>query len=438
MKGIRTIAVGALARVEGEGALRVRIRDGAVEIVEFNIYEPPRFFEKLVVGRSFTEVPDIVARICGICPVAYQMTACRALERALGTEVSPGVRALRRLLYHGEWIQSHALHVHLLHLPDFLGFESGFTMAATHPALVESGFRMKALGNRIMEVVGGRAVHPVNVAVGGFHAWPDPAAVRGLVPDLERGLADALVLVERTGALDFPPFPATEAAVEAVCLRPASGYPLDEGRIVSTDSLDIEAADFPIWFQESQVPWSTALHCLRMPAATPYLVGPLARLIHCRDRLPPLAAAAADRAGFGRGETSPFRAIIARAIEIAAAFEGALAIAREWETPPVAPRVEVRPRESAAAAATEAPRGLLWHRYALDSDGRVTAGTIIPPTSQNQARLEADLRAFLPGVLAADDAEVTLRCEQLVRGYDPCISCATHFLNVSLDRGGDR
>ena len=436
MSRIRTIAVGALARVEGEGALRVRIRDGAVEIVEFNIYEPPRFFEKLVVGRSFAEIPDIVARICGICPVAYQMTACRALERALDVEISPGVRALRRLLYHGEWIQSHALHVHLLHLPDFLGFASGFAMAATHPALVESGFRMKALGNRIMEVVGGRAVHPVNVAVGGFHAWPEASAVRGLVPDLERGLADALALVERTGSLDFPRFPSLVPAVEAVCLRAESGYPLDEGRVVSSAGLDIDAEDFPSWFQESQVAWSTALHCLRMPGESPYLVGPLSRLLHCRDRLPPQAAAAADRAGFGRAETSPFRSIVARAIEIAAAFEGALAIAREWETPTGPARAEVRPRESAAAAATEAPRGLLWHRYALDAEGRVTAGTIVPPTSQNQARIEADLRAFLPGILAADDAEVTLRCEQLVRGYDPCISCATHFLNVSLDRGG--
>jgi len=433
MSRIRTIAVGALARVEGEGALRVRVRDGAVEIVEFNIYEPPRFFEKLVAGRHFAEVPDIVARICGICPVAYQMTACRALEKALGVEVSAGVRTLRRLLYHGEWIQSHALHVHLLHLPDFLGFESGFAMAADHPELVESGFRMKGLGNRIMEVVGGRAVHPVNVAVGGFHAWPDGEAVRALLPDLERGLGDALALVDRVAGLDFPPF---APVPETVCLEPESGYPLDEGRIVSSAGLDVDEGAFAAHFQERQVAWSTALHCLRLPGETPYLVGPLARLRRCRDRLPPRAAAAADACGFGRDETSPFRAIVARAIEIAAAFEGALAIVREWETPPGPARAEVRPHAGAAAAATEAPRGLLWHRYALDADGRVAGAAIVPPTSQNQARIEADLRAFLPGILAADDAEVTFRCEQLVRGYDPCISCATHFLTVSLDRGG--
>ena len=301
MTGIRTIAVGALARVEGEGALRVRVRDGAVEIVEFNIYEPPRFFERLLVGRHLDEVPDIVARICGICPVAYQMTACRALEAALGIDPPPGVSALRRLLYHGEWIQSHALHVHLLHLPDFLGFESGFAMAAKHPQLFESGFRMKGLGNRIMEVVGGRAVHPVNVAVGGFHAWPDVDAVRGLVPDLERGLADALTLVDRVAGLEFPPF---APAVESVSLRPDSGYPLDEGRIVSSAGLDILPDAFTTSFAERQVPWSTALHCLRLPGETPYLVGPLSRMRQCRDALPPRAAAAAGAAA-ASGDQAP-------------------------------------------------------------------------------------------------------------------------------------
>jgi coenzyme F420-reducing hydrogenase alpha subunit len=178
--GLRRFSVQALTRVEGEGSLRVRVRDGVVEIAEFSIYEPPRFFEKLLVGREVREVPDIVARICGICPVAYQMSACHALEQALGIETTPAIETLRRLLYCGEWLQSHALHVHLLHAPDFLGYESGFTMAADHRALVEGGLRLKALGNRIMEVLGGRAVHPINVTVGGFHRAPSAAAIRPL------------------------------------------------------------------------------------------------------------------------------------------------------------------------------------------------------------------------------------------------------------------
>jgi len=260
VRGIRTIAVGALSRVEGEGALRVRVVDGRAEIVEFNIYEPPRFFEKFLVGRPLAEVPDLVARICGICPVAYQLTACRALEKALVVEPDPAVAPLRRLLYCGEWIQSHALHVHLLHLPDFLGYESGFAMAADHPALVEAGFRMKALGNRVMEVVGGRAVHPVNVAVGGFHRWPEAAAVRGLVPDLERGLGDALELVSRVADL---PFPTLAPEAEEVALAHPDEYPILEGRIASSAGLVADVGDFPAHFAERQVAWSTALHCLR-------------------------------------------------------------------------------------------------------------------------------------------------------------------------------
>ncbi|MEO1091273.1 MAG: nickel-dependent hydrogenase large subunit, partial [Pseudomonadota bacterium] len=168
----RTIKVDALARVEGEGALYLRMRNGEVEDVRLSIYEPPRFFEALLRGRHFTEAPDITARICGICPVAYQMSAVGAMEAAAGVEVSAVIRDLRRLLYCGEWLQSHALHVFLLHAPDFLGMDDGFAMARDHPALLQRGLRLKKVGTDLIERVGGRAVHPVNVRVGGFHASP--------------------------------------------------------------------------------------------------------------------------------------------------------------------------------------------------------------------------------------------------------------------------
>jgi sulfhydrogenase subunit alpha len=431
MSNPRTFTVKSLARVEGEGALRVRVDGDRVEIAEFNIYEPPRFFEKLLVGRAIDEVPDLVARICGICPVAYQMTACRAIEGALGVETGPAIGSLRRLLYCGEWIQSHALHVHLLHAPDFLGYESGFTMAVDHPQLVAAGFRMKGLGNRIMEVIGGRAVHPVNVAIGGFYAWPDEVAVGDLVPDLEWGLSAALELVEQVSRFDFPSF---EPRQEFVCLRAPDEYPFNDGRIVSSDGLDIAVDDYPDHFEERQVSWSTALHSLRIPSGRPYAVGPLARLNLCRDLLPPRAAAAAARCGLDWPVHNPFQTIIARSIEIAAAFEEALRLAREWTRPTHPPRVSHSPREAEGCHATEAPRGLLWQRYALDGKGLVSGAAIVPPTSQNQARIEADLRAFLPQVLPLDDSEAKLRCEQLIRSYDPCISCATHFLKLTVER----
>jgi coenzyme F420-reducing hydrogenase alpha subunit len=434
MTTIRRFDVKSLTRVEGEGSLRVRVVDGAIEIAEFSIYEPPRFFERLVRGREVREVPDIVARICGICPVAYQVTACEALEKALAIAVTPDIHRLRRLLYCGEWIQSHALHVHLLHAPDFLGAESGFTLAATHPELVNRGLRLKSVGTRLMEVVGGRAVHPVNVTVGGFYRSPSAADIRALVPDLEWGLAAALEMIAEVSRFDFPGVPHD---YHCVSLRPAAGYPLDEGRIVSSQGLDIDVADYERHFAERQVPWSTALHSLTVPDERPYLVGPLARVNLCHDRLPPRARRAAESCGLGFPLRLSAQSIVARAIEIAAAFEEALAIAREAGAEIAPCRIAHEPRAGHGCHATEAPRGLLYHRYEIGDDGLVTHAVIVPPTSQNQARIEADLKAMLPATLALDDDAATHACERLIRDYDPCISCATHFLRLDLRREPD-
>jgi len=431
MNEVRRFQVKSLTRVEGEGSLRVRVVDGAVEIAEFSIYEPPRFFERLVRGREIREVPDIVARICGICPVAYQLTACEALERALGVEVTAGIRRLRRLLYDGEWIQSHALHVHLLHAPDFMGVESGFALATTHPDLVNRGLRLKSLGSRIMEVVGGRAVHPINVTVGGFYRAPAAADLLGLVPDLEWGLAAAIDLVAEVSRFDFPGVPHD---YEGVCLRPAAGYPIDEGRIVSTSGLDIDAGDYERHFVERQVPWSTALQSVMLPDSRPYLVGPLARMNLCHERLPPAARLAAESCGLDFPLRLSSQSIVARAIEIAAACEDALAIVRSSAADIAPCRVPWEPRSGTACYATEAPRGLLWHRYEIGGDGLIASAAIVPPTSQNQGMIEADLKAMLPGVLDLDDAAATLACERVIRDYDPCISCATHFLRLDIDR----
>jgi coenzyme F420-reducing hydrogenase alpha subunit len=433
MTQLRRFDVKSLARVEGEGSLRVRVVDGAVEIAEFSIYEPPRFFERLLRSRGIDEVPDLVARICGICPVAYQMTACGAIEAALGITVTPDIRRLRRLLYCGEWIQSHALHVHLLHLPDFLGAESGFALAATHPDLVNRGLRLKALGSRIMEVVGGRAVHPVNVAIGGFHRAPAATAIRGLVPELEWGLAAAVALVAEVSRLEFP---GATRDCECVSLRPDEGYPIDSGPIVSSAGLAIGAADFERHFSERQVPWSTALHSVRVPGETPYLVGPRARINLCHDRLPPVTRAAAESCGLPFPLRRSAESIVARALEIAVACEEALGVARAAVADVPVSRVDVPRRAAVGSYATEAPRGLLWQRYEIGADGLVTAAAIVPPTSQNQAMIEADLRAMLPDVLDQSDAAATLACERLIRDFDPCISCATHFLRFTVERCG--
>lgn len=429
---VRRITVNALTRVEGEGALRVRVAGDRVEIAEFSIYEPPRFFEKLVQGRSIRELPDLVARICGICPVAYQLTACQAVERALGITTTPAIAALRRLLYCGEWIQSHSLHIHLLHAPDFLGHESGLALAKVAPELVERGLRLKALGNRIMEVVGGRAVHPINVAVGGFHRPPDPAAIRGLVPELERGLAAAEEVVRETSRFEFPEF---RRQYECVCLRADGEYPMNHGRVVSSSGLDVEITDYERHFQERQVPWSTALQSVLLPGETPYLCGPLSRLNLCFDQLPPRARAAAEQSGIQLPITNSFQSIVARAIEVVAACEEAIRLAVMHADRPLSPcRIEYQPRDGTGCHATEAPRGILYHRYEVGGDGLVKAAMIVPPTSQNQGQIEADLMDMLPGLLGGSDDEIRHRCEHLIRNYDPCISCATHFLKLEIER----
>lgn len=424
-----SIRVPVLARVEGEGALELRIRDGAIETVHLRIYEPPRLFEKLLEGRSYAEVPDIVARICGICPVAYQMSAVQALERAFETSVPTRALRLRRAMYCGEWIQSHALHIHLLAAPDFLGAESAIALAATHADVVRRGLYLQGLGNRLIDLFGGRSVHPVGVCVGGFHRAPDPARVDALVAELRAGLDDARALVEWTASL---PLPADPQEFVRVALHDRAEYPMYSGRIASSEGLDIDVDDFDDHFAESHVAHSTALHASL--GGRPYLVGPLARIDLAAGLLPEPIRSVALRCGLGHPATDMFRSIVARAVEIWFAIAEAVRILEDdRHGEPV--RVEVRPQANAGCAGTEAPRGLLWHRYETAADGTIVSARIVPPTSQNQARIEDDLRRSLESFgLDRSDDELRQRGEMVIRNYDPCISCATHFIRLEVDR----
>jgi coenzyme F420-reducing hydrogenase alpha subunit len=427
---MREIVSGALARVEGEGALHVRLRDGRVEDVRLRIYEPPRFFEAFLRGRAFTEVPDITARICGICPVAYQTSSCNAIEDACAAQVDPRVRALRRLLYCGEWIESHALHVFLLHAPDFLGYETAFAMARDHREVVEHALQLKKAGNALMRIVGGREIHPVNVRVGGFYRAPSRAELAPVAEQLE-GVRDfARDAVAWTAALPCPEF---EEDFTFVALRDGDRYAIEDGRLASSTGLDLEPGAYEEHFAEEQVPHSTALHS-RLRGGGRYLCGPLARYALNRDRLSPAAREAADAAGLGAVVRNPFRSIVVRCVEILYALDEALRLLADYE-PPDPPAVAVAPRAATGCGWSEAPRGLLWHRYALAADGTILDAKIVPPTSQNQARIEESLRGFVQRHAALDDAELQLRCEQAVRSFDPCISCATHFLRLEVDRG---
>ena len=424
----RTIKVEQLARVEGEGALHLAIEGRRVTDVRLEIFEPPRFFEAFLQGRRFTEAPDITARICGICPVAYQMSTVHALEAACGVIVDGPLRDLRRLLYCGEWLESHALHVFMLHAPDFLGYQDAIRMAADHPGIVQRGLRLKKLGNAILEHVGGRAVHPVNVRVGGFHRAPPASELAELVPELEWGRQAALETVRWTATLPCPDF---ETDYEFVALRHPHEYPFNEGRIATSRGGDLDVTEYADHFREEHVPHTTALHST-LDGRT-YFVGPMARFALNFDRLPGSVQAAADEVGLAAPCRNPFRSIVVRSLELLFACEEALRVIRDW-VPPAVAAVPVPPRAGSGCAATEAPRGLLYHRFELDAEGLITHARIVPPTSQNQRAIEADLAGFVERHLDLGDDELTWQCEQAVRNYDPCISCATHFLKLDVQR----
>jgi coenzyme F420-reducing hydrogenase alpha subunit len=426
----RRLAVPSVSRVEGEGRLQVVVRGDEVVKAQLSIFEAPRFFERLVVGRDANEVIDIVARICGICPVAYQLTVANGFERLYRVELDPDVMRLRKLLYWGEWLQSHALHIHLLHAPDFLGYPDALAMAKDHRAVVERGLRLKHAGVAILELLGGRSVHPVSVRVGGFSRVPTVAELAALRPELETALRDSSEVVDWVSGLAFPEF---EREPSLLALHESGSYAIDAGSIVSSDGLDIGAGEWEDVFIEEQVPWSTALHARALDGRR-YLLGPTARLVLNADQLHPLAAAALARAGgLEPIRTGMFRSIIARAVEMIQACAAALDILDAYRRPD-APAAPWTPIAGRAAWSTEAPRGLLFHRYDVDERGHVASARIVPPTSQNQAAIEDDLRAYLPGVLALPDEVATARLEALIRCYDPCISCATHFLELDVQR----
>jgi len=426
----RIIQVDALARVEGEGALYLRVRDGEIEDLKFRIYEPPRFFEALLQGRDHSEAPDITARICGICPMAYILSACQAMEAAAGVSVTGPLRDLRRLAYCGEWIESHLLHAFLLHAPDFLGHDDVISLSKDHPEVVTKALRLKQIGNRIIEVVGGRAVHPVNFRVGGLHSLPRKSALKGLEEELKWGLETALELTRFTGNLEFPEF---DHDYTCISLRHPDEYAIHEGRIVSNRGLDIPVTEFEAHFDEKHVGHSNALQGVRIGSTEPYLVGPIARYNNNFAQLSELARTAAAEAGLGPVVTNPFRSIVVRMVESVYAFEEALRLVREYEEPET-PCIEVAPRSSSGCGCTEAPRGICWHRYELDSNGHILEARIVPPTAQNQPQIEQDLRGVVTGHLELPDEELKWICEQAIRNYDPCISCATHFLKLTVDR----
>ncbi|MBC7953078.1 MAG: Ni/Fe hydrogenase subunit alpha [Rhodospirillaceae bacterium] len=429
MADTRIIKVGALARVEGEGSLSIKVRDGHIKELHFGIFEPPRFFEAFLKGRDFREVPDITARICGICPIAYMLGASQAMEDILGVSVPKPIRDLRRLIYCGEWMESHALHVYMLHAPDFLGLADALELAKVDRTLVEKALRLKKMGNQILEVIGGRAIHPVNLRIGGFFKSPRRDEVRALEEELKWALETSIATVKLVGGFEFPDI---QQDYNFMALRHPDEYAIHEGRLVTSSGLGFPVAQFLDHVDEEHVPWSNALHGFARDGSAHH-VGPLARYNLNYDRLGATAQAAANAAGLGAVVRNPFQSIVVRAVELVQVCEDALALVRSYEEPD-APFVDAPLCAGEGHGCTEAPRGICYHRYRMDQDGAVLDARIVPPTAQNQKVMELDLTKVVQANLDQPDEVVKWRAEQAIRNYDPCISCATHFLRMDLDR----
>ncbi|RJP34435.1 MAG: Ni/Fe hydrogenase subunit alpha [Phycisphaerales bacterium] len=427
-----TIDVKQVTRVEGHGNIAVKVEDGRITKLELQIVESPRFFEAFLRGRRWYEAPHVTCRVCGICSVGHTTASVKAIEAATGIQVSEQTRMLRRLILDAEHLQSHVLHLYFLAVPDFLGVGSVIPLASTHPDVVRRALRMKKLANDLCAAVGGRHIHPIAEHVGGFTHLPSQDELIDLKRRLEASRDDLKLTAELYATLDLPDF---QRPTEYIALRCCGNgeYALYDGRIVSTLQPEpTEASEYRRRLIESVVKHSASKH-VRSPHSEAYMVGALARFNVNANRLHPAARDLARRLGMAPVCGNPFHNNSAQLVECVHVTEDAIELIDALLTRGVAVEPLVRPeRFGRGVGAAEVPRGLLIHEYELDDKGLITAANLIIPTGQNLANIEADMRAMMPSMLAADMSreQMTHRLEMLVRAYDPCISCATHFLDI--------
>jgi len=408
------LRIDPLTRMEGLGRVKVFTEKGKVKDVRLEIFEPPRFFEKLLVGKTPDQVLDIVARICGLCPVAYQMSALEAFESIFEVKVPEHIRDLRRVIYCGEWISSHSAHVFLLHLPDFYGKDSFLELPKD---ILEIGLSLRKVGNRILEILGGRHIHPVNLRVGGFYKLPSEDRIEEIIDLIERSILLAEEALDLVLSLDFP---SIEINCEFISLGGADLYPYTGGKIVSSEGWSIEKSEFENKFEEYQLPHSTALYS-RIREGEFYIVGAMARIANNFHLLPKEI-----REKIGKPPKNPFKSIVVRVAEILYSLREAKRLLERISLKE--PHVEWKPREGEGIGVTEAPRGILYHRYRVNSEGKVIEANIIPPTSQNQGIMERTVLEVLKTLKGKDILSLS---ERTIRTFDPCISCASHSVEIS-------
>ncbi|MEJ2662912.1 MAG: Ni/Fe hydrogenase subunit alpha [Spirochaetia bacterium] len=425
------INVHHITRVEGHGNIRVRATDGTIEEVQWQVPEAPRFFEAMVRGRSYEDIQTIVSRICGICSVTHSLAATKAVEDALGLEVSEQTDALRILMHYGEQLESHSLHVGYLVAPDLLGQKSVVPVVASHPDVVKTVIKIHRLGNEWMELLGGRMTHPITLKPGGMSKLPTEKQLLGLKERLTDIVADLNTLAGFVASV-ADKLPAFDRETEYISLKSGDNYTFYHGNIASTDTPKVvDIHEFESVVNEYVTPHSTAKWTKWHRDS--YAVGALARFNINSELLLPLAKKTAEMFGLVKGSCNPYLNSVAQVVECVQIVEHSLQLLDKLLTKGIRPETpKSAPRAGEGVGCVEAPRGILFHRYAFDNKGLCTRANICIPTNQNHANIQKDFEALVPQILDQGQDKVRLLLEMLVRSYDPCISCSTHYLDVEF------
>ena len=424
------IEVSPLSRVEGHGDLIINVKDKKIEKLMFRIPESPRFFEAMLIGRKYDEPSHITSRICGICSVAHTCASIKATEEALGIKPSEQTINLRKLIYHHENVQSNVLHVYFLAAPDFFGVGSVIPLVETHPEIVNIALRTKKMANDMVRIIGGRAVHPIRTVIGGFTKLPTEEEMIKMKEILQASYPDLEKSLEILRTLKIPEF---ERKTEYISISDSVDYALYDGNIKSTDGWEIDDQDYLDKMKEKVVKYSTAKHC--WVNGNVFMVGALARFNNNYQKLTDNAKKYAEELVLKAPCYNTFMNNIAQFVEIVHSIDDSIRLIDEIleegldEDKAMA---EIKPKAGRGVGVVEAPRGLLIHDYTYNDKGRVEKANLIIPTGMNYANIEKDMHALVPSIIDKSEDEIKLACEMLIRAYDPCISCSTHFLKVKL------
>jgi len=427
MKNI-SLKVDHVTRVEGHGNIVVNVKEGKIEECQWEVVEAPRFFEAFVRGRSYLELAPITSRICGICSVGHTLASLKATEAAMGVQVSEQTRLLRRILIQGENLQSHVLHTYFLAAPDFVGAPSVIPLVQTHPEVVLRALRMKKLANDLCDVFGGRTVHPITPTVNGFTKVPGIKAVKEIRRRLAEAGPDLEATLELFKTLKIPNF---KRETEYIALKSKEEYALYDGIIASTDAGTTPVENYRQWTNEYLVPHSTAKYTKNVRDS--YMVGALARFNNNQEQLSPGAKKAAAELGLKAPCYNPFMNSVAQVVETVHGVEEAGRLIDELLDKGLKEEDRrILVKAGRGVGAVDVPRGILFHDYTYDKNGTCVEANCIIPTNQNHANIQKDMEALLPQILDKPEKEISLSLEMLVRAYDPCISCSTHFLKVDF------